>query len=74
MTTITMSSKHQFVLPSEARKKLGLRSGDRLIMKRLTSKEVTFVRQPRIEDFFGILPPGDEDAVVRIRKFRDSDR
>lgn len=33
MATATLSSKSQFVLPAEIRKKLGVRPGDRLIVE-----------------------------------------
>lgn len=72
MKSITLSSKHQIVIPSSVRAKLGVKSGDRLIIARVTESEVILKKEPRYSDLLGILPAQRQDAVRRIREQRDS--
>jgi AbrB family looped-hinge helix DNA binding protein len=71
MTYITLSSKNQVVIPKEVRKKLKLKSGDRLILEKTTDNRVVFIKEQTILDFIGILPYSDTDPVTDIRKMRD---
>jgi AbrB family looped-hinge helix DNA binding protein len=70
MKTITLSSKNQVVIPSSVRSKLGIRSGDRLVIKRVTDSEVTLKKEPSFRDLIGLLPHNDQDAVERVRELR----
>lgn len=72
MKTITMSSKNQVVIPSSVRIRLGLRSGDRLVIERVTDKEVVLKKEPNYKDFIGTLPPQQQDPVRRVRGLRDN--
>ena len=72
MKTITLSSKNQVVIPSAARVKLGIHSGDRLIIERVTTREIILKKEPTYRDLIGTLPKKDTDAVERIRKLRDN--
>lgn len=72
MKTITLSSKHQVVIPSLVRKKLGVKSGDRLIVARVTDNEVVLKKEPGYGDLIGIIPAQKQDAVQRIREQRNN--
>lgn len=72
MKTITLSSKNQVVIPSSVRAKLGLHSGDRLIIEKVTDKEVVLKKEPNYRDFIGTLPTQQQDPVRRIRELRNS--
>ena len=72
MKTITISSKNQVVIPSAVRAKLGVGSGDKLIVERLSNKEVVFKKAPNFKDLIGTLPAQQQDPVRRIRDFRDN--
>ena len=72
MKTITISSKNQVVIPSSVRTKLGLRSGDKLIIERITDKEVVLKKEPSYKDFIGTLPTQQHDPVKRVRDLRDN--
>ena len=54
MTTVTVSSKYQIVIPQEARKKLGIKAGMRL---QATSGDLglRLVREPEIDEIAGLL-------------------
>jgi AbrB family looped-hinge helix DNA binding protein len=71
MKTITVSSKNQVVIPSAVRTRLGIRSGDKLIVERITDKEVVFKKEPHYKDLIGTLPTQQKDPVKRIRELRD---
>ncbi|MEO6760862.1 MAG: AbrB/MazE/SpoVT family DNA-binding domain-containing protein [Candidatus Saccharimonadales bacterium] len=72
MKTITISSKNQVVIPSAVRARLKLRSGDRLVVDRITDTEVVFKKEPSYYDFLGIAKPNSQDPVKRIRDMRDN--
>jgi AbrB family looped-hinge helix DNA binding protein len=72
MKTITISSKNQVVIPSSVRMKLGLRSGDKLIIERITDKEVVLKKEPSYEDLIGTLPVQRQDPVQRVRDLRET--
>lgn len=72
MKTITLSSKYQVVIPSAVRAKLGVKSGDRLIVERVTNTEVTLKKEPSYSDLIGILPAQKLDATHRIRNLREN--
>jgi AbrB family looped-hinge helix DNA binding protein len=72
MKTITLSSKNQVVIPSAARAKLGIHSGDRLVIERVTASEIILKKEPTYRDLIGRLPRKDKDAVARIREIRDN--
>lgn len=71
MKTITISSKNQVVIPSAVRAKLGVRSGDKLIIEKVTDTEVVLKKEPSYYDLIGTIPTQKEDPVKRIRKIRD---
>ena len=54
MTAVTVSSKYQIVIPQEARRKLGIRSGTRL---QAISEEtgLRLVKEPSIDELRGLL-------------------
>lgn len=72
MKTITISSKNQVVIPSSVRTKLGVRSGDRLIIEQVTDNAVILKKEPSYHDLIGTLPTDTQDPVERVRKLRDS--
>jgi AbrB family looped-hinge helix DNA binding protein len=72
MKTITISSKNQVVIPSAVRTRLKLRSGDRLVVDRMTDTEVVFKKEPSYHDFIGVVPTQKKDPVERIREMRDN--
>lgn len=72
MKTITISSKNQVVIPSSVRTRLGLRSGDKLVIESITDKEVVLKKEPSYKDFIGTLPAQQQDPVKRVRDLRDS--
>ena len=72
MKTITISSKNQVVIPSSVRTRLKLRSGDKLVIERMTDKEVVLRKEPSYRDFIGTLPAQQQDPVKRIRNLRDN--
>lgn len=74
MQTVTISSKYQIVIPSSVRAKLGVGSGDKLVIDRLSDGELVLKKEPSYRDLIGtIKPPQNQeaDAVKRIRKLRD---
>jgi len=54
MTTVTVSSKYQIVIPQEARKKLGIKAGMRL---QAISEDygLRLVKEPEIDEIAGLL-------------------
>ncbi|MGH7233823.1 MAG: AbrB/MazE/SpoVT family DNA-binding domain-containing protein [Candidatus Saccharimonadales bacterium] len=72
MKTITISSKNQVVIPSSVRSRLKLRSGDKLVIDRVTDKEVVLKKEPSYSDFIGSIPTQQQDPVKRIRDLRDN--
>lgn len=72
MQTIKISSKNQVVIPSSVRVKLGVNSGDKLVIERVTDKEVVLKKEPSYSDLIGSLPTKQQDPVKRIREVRDS--
>ena len=72
MKTITLSSKNQVVIPSSVRAKLGLHSGDRLIIEKVTDKEIVLKKEPNYRDFIGTLPTQQQDPVKLIRDLLNS--
>jgi len=75
MLSVKISTKHQIAVPSEARKKLGLKAGDRLDVE--IEGDVIHLRRhiPAGERLYGIgahLWDGT-DPAERIRAMRDED-
>lgn len=69
MTTVTVSSKYQIVIPKEARRKLGITSGSRLHAIP-ESSGLRLVKEPSIQEIPGLL----KGMVVRdadVRNERD---
>lgn len=58
--SVKMSSKHQIVVPKEAREALGLRPGDRLLVSVRPDGKLEMEREPR--DLAGRLEGALEDA------------
>ena len=71
MKTITLSSKNQIVIPSSVRLQLGLVSGDKLIVDRISDTEVVLKKEPSYQDLIGTLVTQKENPVERIRQLRD---
>ena len=72
MKSITLSSKNQVVIPSVVRYKLGVKSGDKLIIKELSNTEVVLQKEPSYFDLIGALHPQSEDATKRVRSLRNA--
>ena len=72
MKNITISSKNQIVIPSLVRQKLGVKSGDKLIVERVTKAEVVLKKEPTYRALLGVLPAQKQDATRRVRKLRES--
>lgn len=72
MKPITVSSKNQIVIPSSVRAKLGIGSGDKLVVDRVSDKEVVLRKEPTYRELIGTLPAQTNDPVKRIRKLRDN--
>lgn len=72
MKNVTISSKNQIVIPSAVRAKLGVRSGDRLVVDRVTATEVVLKKEPSYYDLIGTLQSQDRDPVERIRDLREN--
>lgn len=51
---------------------LGIASGDKLIIERVTDTEVVLKKEPSYHDLIGTLPSQEEDPVKRVRQFRDN--
>jgi AbrB family looped-hinge helix DNA binding protein len=65
-TSVKMSSKHQIVIPREAREALGLRPGDRLLVT-VAGREVIEMRpEPAdlVTELEGILPEGGNELEL----------
>jgi len=71
MKPIKISSKNQIVVPKSARKKLGLCSGDNLVIAKVTDEYLVLRKQPSYFDFIGTAPRQGKDPVERIRSVRD---
>lgn len=71
MTTMTLSSKNQVVIPKEVRLKMRLKGGDELIVAKFTKDQVVLKKVPSFYDLIGTVPRLDEDPVKRIRKLRE---
>jgi AbrB family looped-hinge helix DNA binding protein len=54
MTTVTVSSKYQIVIPREARRKLGISSGTRL-QAIPEESGLRLVKEPSIDEISGLL-------------------
>jgi AbrB family looped-hinge helix DNA binding protein len=72
MKTITLSSKNQVVIPSSVRLKLGLKSGNKLIVESVTDTQVVLKKEPSYKDLIGTIPTQKNDPVVRIQTIRDN--
>ncbi len=70
MNTITLSSKNQIVIPSAVRARMGITSGDKLIIDQVTDTKVILKKEPRYSDLIGTLPTQKMDPVNRIRELR----
>ena len=71
MKSITISSKNQVVIPSAVRAKLGVQSGDRLVIDRVNENEVVLKKEPSYHQLIGTIPTQNEDPTQRIRTIRD---
>jgi len=74
--TVTLSSKYQLVIPSNVRKKMGLKNTKdiQFRVKSFNSKEIVFTKEPTLDEilgsYTGYFP---KDATAAIRKRRDED-
>lgn len=68
MTAVTVSSKYQIVIPKEARKKLGIRSGTRL-QAIPEQSGLRLVKEPSIDEIPGLL----KGMAVRDFDIRDEE-
>ncbi|MBJ7391529.1 MAG: AbrB/MazE/SpoVT family DNA-binding domain-containing protein [Chthoniobacterales bacterium] len=69
MTTVTVSSKYQIVIPKEARRKLGISSGTRL-QAIPEESGIRLVKEPSIDDICGLLK-GLKVQDADIRDYED---
>ena len=79
---VTVSDKYQLVVPKEARKKLGLKPGQKVRVKNVDDNTITFEREPTMQE---LLAKGrgtmkrtpwqqkDIDATVWLRQERDKE-
>ena len=83
MKTVAISGNNRITIPSEVRKKLGVRSGDRLIIDRATDKEIVLKKESSLDDIIahygGMITvkttawnQAGVDAAMWIRKQRDN--
>lgn len=75
MRSVKVSTKHQIVIPREARARLGIGAGDRLDV-RITDDEIVLSRRPtRASDRLLELAAGrgwyEPDPVTYVRALRD---
>ncbi len=75
MLSVKVSTKHQIVVPSEARARLGIEAGDRLDV-RITDQALVISKRPKkaSERLFGIargLDWYEPDPVTFVRNLRD---
>lgn len=47
---VTVSSKYQLVVPREVRKRMGLKPGQKVRIKKVTQNAVTFEKQPSMQE------------------------
>lgn len=47
---VTISDKYQVVIPKEARKKLGIKPGQKITVKKVGKNSITFERQPTMKE------------------------
>lgn len=73
MISVKVSSKHQIAVPSEARKALGIKAGDRLSVEIVDDAMVIRPRQLAGDRLFGIARGTWEgiDPVDHVRQLRD---
>jgi len=69
---MTLSSKNQVVIPSSVRTKLGIRSGNKLIVKQVTNNELVLKKAPDYKDLIGTITTLKQDPVKRIQAIRDN--
>lgn len=71
----TVSSKYQIVIPKDIRRKLGIKPGQKLLIKRV-NKKVVIDTGSVVDKYAGSLAEawGGEDPVKVIRQLRDQDR
>ncbi|QFR39123.1 AbrB/MazE/SpoVT family DNA-binding domain-containing protein [Candidatus Gracilibacteria bacterium 28_42_T64] len=53
--SVKIGTKHQFVIPSEIRSALGIKSGDSLVVIGKEGEGIGFVRNDNIDYFFAII-------------------
>lgn len=73
MSEVRLSSKGQLVLPKDARKKLGLKEGDRLKLE-VDERTKSIVLQPRVEppkEIFVQAGTGVTDLILKESEKRD---
>ena len=79
---VTVSDKYQVVIPKEARKKLGIKPGQKVTVHKVSHNSITFERAPSMDELLdqsrGILKnaPWDKeglDPAVWLRRQRDAD-
>ncbi|HAJ32533.1 MAG TPA: AbrB family transcriptional regulator [Candidatus Atribacteria bacterium] len=74
-TTIKVSSKYQIVIPREARKKLNLKAGDKLIVKANNEKIIIYPQPKSYAKYslgLGKETWQDIDATEYVRKERET--
>lgn len=79
---VTVSDKYQVVIPKEARKKLGIKPGQKITIKSVGETTITFERSPTMEELLtrgrGTMkdtPWQKEgiDAALWLRRERDKE-
>lgn len=79
---VTVSDKYQVVIPKEARKKLGIKPGQKISVEMVSKNTITFRREPTMDELLntgrGTMKntPWQKDNVdpsVWLRRQRDSE-
>ncbi|OGN83759.1 MAG: hypothetical protein A2X23_01925 [Chloroflexi bacterium GWC2_73_18] len=74
MLSVKVSTKHQIVVPSEVRRQLGIKAGDRLEVRIEDGDVVLHPRPPRVSERLRGLFRGmydGKDAVEYVRELRE---
>jgi AbrB family looped-hinge helix DNA binding protein len=73
MAQATLSAKNQIVIPKEAREKLGLKAGDKLIVTVLNGKVIVFEKPKSYADALLGFAPGlyGDDYLKKERESWD---
>ena len=74
MSIVTISSKHQIVIPKEIRRKLNMKPGQKLRVNENERGQVVIEPNSVVDEYFGMFAGKEiwgKDPVATIRKMRD---